>query len=310
LPYIKKPFYAHEPTAAYALLMRQMKLSLKEAQRYVDRGRVFYEGFPVAEKNAILDGPYDVVVYEPVSQGLMPFYENDDFALFDKPSGVLVHPTSRKTPYSLLDEILFFLGKEAKIVHRLDRETSGLILVAKHKKSEVFLKQCFEKRQIEKSYLALVRGKITAPFEVDAPLLNNQDYRDIKLRMVVNQEGKPCLTRFVPLTYHADIDATLIEAFPVTGRQHQIRAHLFHVKHPILGDPLYGVPTHISEAYLDELLSDKERMHWMGAPRLLLHAHALSFAYEDQAYTFTSPQATGEVFYRLAKEKHAICSVK
>jgi len=305
LPYIQKPFRALRPTPAYAFLMDVLGLGMKEAQRYVDRGRVYQDGVVITEKNQRLVGLVDVVVYVPESQGLNPCFEEEDFALFDKPSGLLVHPTSRKTTYSLYDEILHHFGEEAKIVHRLDRETSGLILVAKHKKAEVALKQCFEKRQVAKTYLALVRGQMREPLHVNAPLLNNQDYSDIKLRMVVDERGKPSQTDFEPLSYFPDIDATLVKATPHTGRQHQIRVHLFHVKHPILGDPLYGVPTWVSERYLDEVLALEERLEWMGANRLLLHANTLAFTFEEKNYTFASLQDTAALFYAFGKEKNA-----
>lgn len=305
MPYISKPFRVSRPTPAYAFLMDVLGLGMKEAQRYVDRGRLYQEGVVITEKNQRIVGSVEVVVYEPHSQGLAPCFEEEDFALFDKPSGLLVHPTSRKTSYSLHDEILHYFGDQAKIVHRLDRETSGLILVAKHKKAEVALKQCFEKRQVDKTYLALVRGHMKTPLHVDAPLLNNQEYGDIKLRMVVDEAGKPSQTEFEPLCYFPDIDATLVKATPHTGRQHQIRVHLFHVKHPILGDPLYGVPTWVSERYLDEVLLEEERLQWMGAKRLLLHANTLAFSLEGKQYAFTSPQETQALFYALGKEKNA-----
>lgn len=305
MPYIKKPFLIPKPTPIYAFLMEAMGLSIKESQRFVDRGRVYQNDVVITEKNQRLSGAIEVVVYVAKSQGLCPVFEEENFALFDKPSGLLVHPTSRKTHYSLYDEILHHFGEEAKIVHRLDRETSGLILVAKNKPWEVTLKQLFEKRRIDKTYVALVRGHFQTPMRVDAPLLNNQDYSDIKLRMVVHESGKPSQTDFEPLRYFADIDATLVKATPHTGRQHQIRAHLFHVKHPILGDPLYGVPTWVSEQYLDETLTLAERLEWMGASRLLLHANTLAFSVEETAYAYQSPLDIETLFYAFGKEKYA-----
>lgn len=261
---------------------------MRESQRMIDRARVYQDGLPLLEKNEMIRGKIEVVVYEPQSRGLLPLFEEDDFALFNKPSNVLVHPTSRKTDYSLVDEILHLFGSSAHVVHRLDRETSGLILVAKHKDAEVALKRSFEERKVQKSYLALVRGHFSKPIQIDAPLLNNQSYGNIKQRMLIDEAGKPSQTHIVPLRYWEHYDLSLVEAFPLTGRQHQIRAHLFHVKHPILGDPIYGVPLEITEAYLDGVLSDEDRLKYMGASRLMLHAHTLSFEYKNYTYRFRS----------------------
>jgi len=261
---------------------------MRESQRLIDRARVYQDGLPILEKNAIIKGPIEIVVYEPCSRGLEPLFEEDDFALFNKPSNVLVHPTSRQCDYSLLDEILHHFGPNAHIVHRLDRETSGLIMVAKNRDAEVILKQLFEKRKVKKTYLALVRGKLIEKIDIDAPLLNNQSYGNLKQRMIIDDNGKPSRTVIVPQRYWPKYDISLVEASPYTGRQHQIRAHLFHVKHPILGDPIYGVPLEVSEAYLDGVLSHDERIMQMGATRLMLHAHTLSFEYKDKKYRFRS----------------------
>jgi 23S rRNA pseudouridine1911/1915/1917 synthase len=275
--------------------MNKLNISIREAQRFIDRARVYQDGLPILEKNAIVQGPVEIVVYEPSSRGLTPLFEEDDFALFNKPSNVLVHPTSRQCDYSLLDEILHLFGPNAHIVHRLDRETSGLIMVAKNKESEVILKQLFEKRKVQKSYLALVRGELINGMDIDAPLLNNQSYGNLKQRMLIDENGKPSSTQIVPLKFWPEYNISLVEAFPHTGRQHQIRAHLFHVKHPILGDPIYGVPLKISEAYLDGNLSHEERILHMGAQRLMLHAHTLSFTFKEKNYYFRS--GVGNLFY-------------
>ena len=171
--------------------------------------------------------------------GLLPIYETDDFAVFDKPSGVLIHPQNRHTAYSLIDEIKYQFGHDANIVHRIDQETSGLVLAAKNKESERTLKIMFQERKVEKSYLALVHGHFVSPLEVSEPLLRQEDDSAI-VRMVVKVDpnGKPSHTSFTPLEYFPELNMTLVRAKPLTGRQHQIRVHLFHVKHPIVGDPI------------------------------------------------------------------------
>jgi len=150
--------------------------------------------------------------------------------------------------------------------------------------SKVHLKGAFEAREIQKSYLAWVDGKITSPFSVSEPIKVNQDYSKTKHKVFISAEGKSAHTDFTPLKYDEVLDATLVACYPHTGRTHQIRIHLFHVKHPILGDPIYGTTFEAANRYLDQTLSNDERMREMGASRLMLHAQSLRFCYGAQFY--------------------------
>ena len=302
MPYIKKKFIIKKLIPAYSFLMEEFELNMKEAQRWIARARLSAKDEVVTNAGEKIRGQIQVVVYEPNSKGLLPSYEEEDFVIFDKPSNVLVHPTSRNTQYALYDEILHLYGKDAHVVHRLDRETSGLIVVAKNKQAEAKLKMLFEKREVQKSYVALVRGKFKKDLHVNAPLMLNGDYGDIKQRMMVDERGKNAETFFKPLEYFEDIDATFVQAFPKTGRQHQLRVHLFHVEHSILGDPIYGVSAEDTSRYLDETMSANERFEIMGANRLLLHAYTLDFIYEGKNYSFISKENIKEKFYKFAKE--------
>lgn len=303
MPYVKKEFFVKKPTPAFSFLINEFELSMKEAQRWVDRFRLYQNGKNINEKNYKLFGKVEVVIYEPNPKGLKPLFYEDEFVIYDKPSGVLVHPTSRKCDYSLNDEILHEFGRNAHVVHRLDRETSGLIMVAKNKKSEANLKRLFEQREVKKEYMALVRGKIDKPLHVNAPLMNNQEYGDLKIRMVVDERGKSASTHIYPLFYFERLDATLVKVLPKTGRQHQIRVHLFHVKHPIIGDPIYGVSSEVTSAYLDDRLTLKERLELLGARRLLLHAFKLEFIYQEKSFKFESSIDIKNEFFKLGKEK-------
>jgi 23S rRNA pseudouridine1911/1915/1917 synthase len=197
--------------------------------------------------------------------------------IFEKYSGILVHPNTMSTPYSLLDEIRTIAGDDANAVHRIDMETSGLLLASKHKHAESYLKGAFESRSIKKSYLAWVDGKISEPFTSTEKIKINSDYSQTKHKVFISDIGKPSHTDFVPIEYDETLDATLLVCYPHTGRTHQIRVHLFHVKHPILGDPIYGTTFKTANAYLEEELTQEERMKETGASRLMLHAHTLSF---------------------------------
>ncbi len=242
----------------------------------------------MVKSSQIIDGDFEFISFKPITKGLKPTFETDDFVVFDKPSGVLIHPQNRYTPYSLVDEIKYQYGKDANITHRIDQETSGLVLAAKNKISERDLKIMFQERHIQKTYLAFVHGEFKNELHVTAPLLRKKDDSAI-VRMVVkvSSDGKESSTYFKPIRYFPDLNITLVEAKPKTGRQHQIRVHLFHVKHPIVGDPIYGQSEKDIIRFLDRKISLDERIKLSGASRLLLHAQSLEFEY-DNKYNISS----------------------
>ena len=282
MPFVKKSFHIKEEILAFVFLIRQFGMTQGEAQRLIDRGRLLVGGVPMLDKSARIAGEVEVVYFEAEGRGVRPLFANADFALFEKESGVLVHPKTMQTPYSMLDEIRIFAGDQANAVHRIDMETSGLLMASRHKKAERYLKNAFESRTIEKSYLAWVDGFVGYSFLVDEPLKVRSDYSRDKHKVCVSSEGKKAETYFEPLEYDPLLDATLLACYPHTGRTHQIRVHLFHVKHPILGDPIYGVSFQAANEYLEGVLSEKERMREMGATRLLLHAQSLKFNYKSK----------------------------
>lgn len=276
---------------------------MREAQRLIDKGRLICDGAVVGEKNALLSGEICLIEYETNPRGLKPIFECDKFAVFDKPSGVLSHPNGRHCEYSLNDEIWSLYGREASVAHRLDCETSGLIVVGKDKSAVVNLKKLFENRQVYKSYVALVHGKISENLRIEANMDLANDYDDVKMRMRICEDGKSAVTEISPIEYFADIDATLVRAVPLTGRQHQIRLHLFHVEHKILGEPLYGLARPQIEKILDKEMSESERILTTGAPRLLLHSDKICFKFDGVKYKIKSEFDARNEFYDLAKSK-------
>ena len=249
----------------------------------------------------MLSGEICLIEYETNPRGLGPIFECEKFAVFDKPSGVLSHPNGRHCEYSLNDEIWSLYGREASVAHRLDCETSGLIVVGKDKNAVVNLKKLFENRQVYKSYVALVHGKISENLRIEASMDLANDYDDVKMRMRICEDGKSAVTEILPLEYLADIDATLVRAVPLTGRQHQIRLHLFHVEHKILGEPLYGLARPQIEKILDKEMSEIERILTTGAPRLLLHSDEICFKFDGVEYKIKSKFDARNKFYDLAK---------
>ncbi len=284
MPFVKKRYVVPEPIKAFLYLIREHGYTQADAQSLICRGRMLQDDRSVERSSQVISGEIELVYFEPEGRGVKPIFHTNDFAVFDKPSGVLVHPNKMVTEYSLLDDIRGLFGDEANGVHRIDMETSGLLIASKHKKTESDLKMIFEGRDIKKSYLAWVDGKIDEPFEVDAPIKVRDDYSILKHKVEISEEGKSALTTFNPLYYDETLDATLLSCHPHTGRTHQIRLHLFHVKHPILGDPLYGTTFDTATEYLEGRLSEENRLTQTGATRLMLHAQSLRFTYKNHFY--------------------------
>ncbi|BCD59318.1 MULTISPECIES: RluA family pseudouridine synthase [unclassified Nitratiruptor] len=286
MPFIRKIIKTNKPIKLFLLLMRSFNISQSQAQKMIDTRKIYQNGKLITDKSAVVEGELEVVVFEPVTKGLEPIFETKDFVLYDKPSGIMVHPRNRNTHYTLIDEIRYRYGPQANIVHRIDKETSGLVLASTNKEAEKALKQMFEHKQIQKRYLALVRGNIEKQLVIEEPIALNRDYSKIKLKVKIDPNGKYAKTIINPLKQFGSF--TLVEAIPITGRQHQIRIHLFHVKHPILGDPIYGPTTEDSIRYLDGLMDERERVVATGAKRLMLHAHTVEFTYKDTQYKIVS----------------------
>ena len=185
---------------------------------------------------------------------LVIVHEDEQLIVVDKPAGLPVIPgRNLASSDTLIDQINSYLGAKAFVVHRLDRETSGLVLFAKDAATHRNLCGQFEKRTVTKIYQALVLGHIEKDETIDSPIRQFGSGR-----MGIGPEGKPASTAVkVVGTMPA---ASLLEVTPATGRRHQIRVHLYSIGHPIMGDPLYGVSRPVG-----------------GCPRLMLHAETLRF---------------------------------
>lgn len=278
--------------------MQNLGVSIHEAQKIVDRKRVKVDGEVLHVKSGEICGEIEVTVFEPNPVGLKPIYETDDFAIFDKPSGLLVHPRKREQIQTLNDDIKFLFGKDANAVHRIDKETSGLVLISKNKNSEVTLKTLFEEKKVQKEYLALVHGKIDNKIIIEEKLLVDKPSSLVRLKVHVDENGKYAKTIIEPLKYFPIENKTLVKAIPLTGRQHQIRAHLFHVEHSIVGDTLYGVDEKFASEYLDGQISEEKRQRVTKAKRLLLHANSISFDYQGKSYIIDSNKNIEEEFFK------------
>jgi 23S rRNA pseudouridine1911/1915/1917 synthase len=135
LPFVLKKIKAIKDKKLSLFLLQDLKVNHRNAQRYAAKGRIFDENLNTLKPSDKIPTEYiNMAVFEGISRGLKPLIEFAEFAIFDKPTHLMVHPISKSTPYSLLDEIRFHFGENANLIHRIDAETSGLVIVGKNKK--------------------------------------------------------------------------------------------------------------------------------------------------------------------------------
>lgn len=201
----------------------------------------------------------------PMTPYLSIVYQDDDLLIVNKPSGLLTVPGKDPKHADCLITRINRVFPTAKIVHRLDMATSGIICLAMHKEAHRNLSIQFQDRKTAKRYIARVFGKLEQETgSVDLPLIC--DWPNRPKQMVDHDNGKPSLTHFKVLEYEQN--ATRVELTPITGRSHQLRVHMLSLGHPILGDKLYAHP----EAFAM-------------APRLQLHAEMLTLAHPASGET-------------------------
>lgn len=289
MPYILKKYDVIEGKKVEDFLIDEVKFSESLALKLLQKGRIIDDKKRRLQKGQILkSGFIEVSVFEAITKGLTPIFETEHFALFDKPSGLVVHPIARSSKYTLLDEVRYHFGEESSLIHRIDAETSGLILISKNAYAQFVLNSMFEKKQFIKKYKAIVSGEIKDEILIDKRITQSDGF--IKLKMKTSDKGKESSTLIRPLNYNKIKNQTLVEAIPYTGRQHQIRVHLDSISHRIIGDPIYG----LSETFVDNLLKDKvsekDRIEITGDSRLMLHAYYLEFIFLNRTYKFCSKQ--------------------
>jgi 23S rRNA pseudouridine1911/1915/1917 synthase len=246
-------------------------LTRSRVHRLIGLGHVQVDGRQPRKSGEPLDEGQLVVVtlppptpstLEPEAIPLSVAYEDGDLLVVDKPAGLAVHPSPGHASHTLVNAVLAHcpdlsgIGGEGRpgIVHRLDKDTSGLIIVAKNDAAHLSLARQLKERKVEKTYLALVDGRVEpAHGLIDAPIGRHPVHRK---KMAVVERGRDARTSYRVLR---EVDGrSLLEVRPETGRTHQIRVHLAHAGHPIASDSLYGRP--------HPLLS-----------RQFLHAHRLAF---------------------------------
>jgi 23S rRNA pseudouridine1911/1915/1917 synthase len=257
-------------------------LSRGTVQKLIESGHVLVDGVVRKPKFRMTPGEVISVEIPPAAPDeiepdpipLNVVYEDEDVIVIDKPAGLVVHPAPGHPRGTLANALVAHVpgiavggSRRPGIVHRLDKDTSGLIIAAKTDRGRTSLVEQWADQSVEKTYLALVAGVVEEnEATIDAPIGRDPKNRQ---RMAVVRNGRPALTHFrvVERFQHA----TLLEVSIETGRTHQIRVHLAFIGHPVIGDTVYGKPRdtdpplerqflHAAELALD--LPDETRMHW------------------------------------------------
>ncbi len=263
--------------------------SRSRIQDLIKQGCVLVNDQEVTKTGYQLEGGVHVTIKIPEVKpsGLIPenipldiVFENDDLAVINKPAGMVVHPAAGHATGTLVQAALAAIpdlqginGEERPgVVHRLDKQTSGLIILAKNEQAHRWLQDQFRLRKVKKVYLALVDGRPPTPTgRVEAEIARDPAHRK-QMAVVSNGRGRPATTEYNTLEQY---DAhTLIEAHPLTGRTHQIRLHLAFLGCPIVGDTVYG-----------------KKRSTIEMDRHFLHAAKLSFVFpgEKEVHTFEAP---------------------
>ena len=269
-------------------------ISRSQLQRLIKEGRVRAEGLQIKPGAIVHEGLAVAVEIPPPTPSsviaeeipLTVLHDDEDLIVIDKPAGMVVHPGAGHRQGTLVNALLHHvddlsgIGGEERpgIVHRLDRGTSGLMVVAKNDAAHRELSRQFQEREVRKTYLALVWGQVVAGRRIDLPI--GRDPKDRQKMSTRARHSREAITRIVraePLR-----GVTLIEIAIDTGRTHQIRVHLSAINHPVVGDVTYGgVRRHVA--------ADVRAVSRLERP--FLHAHRLTFAHpsDGREMAFESP---------------------
>lgn len=278
------------------LLSEQSGLTRSRVATLMEEGNVTVDGQTVTKAGLKAKTGQTVTLTIPAPKPAVPeaqdipltiLYEDADLAVVVKPCGMVVHPAAGNEDGTLVNALLHHLdslggiGGELRpgIVHRLDKDTSGLLLVAKNDASQLALSEQLSARTMEKHYRALVEGNIREDSgRIEAAIARSKKDRK---KMAVDEEGREAITEWTVLERGRGV--TLLDVHILTGRTHQIRVHCKHIGHPVCGDPIYG------------------SSRGAKVPRLMLHAYSLSFTHPTSSERLTFTADLPEEFRRGMK---------
>lgn len=227
--------------------------------------------------------------HQPVVELFDILHEDADLLAINKPAGLVCHPTKGDVYSSLISRVRLHLGDTATahLVNRLDRETSGVILVAKSPEADAALKKLFAQRKVEKEYLAIVHGHFAADAIVSEAPLGKDEQAIIAIKDRVRSDGALAKTEFsVQQRFtRAEGNFTLLRARPHSGRKHQIRIHVQHLGHSLVGDKLYGGDERLYLDFVLRQLTAEQRARLI-LPCQALHAASLRFNWRGRDWEF------------------------
>lgn len=243
--------------------VRLEQYSRSRIQRWIEKGHVTVNGKPAQAKQTMV-GDEEIVVFPQLAEEELAFapepvefpvvFEDNDMVVVNKPAGLVVHPAAGNWSKTLLNGLLFRYPQSvsvprAGIVHRLDKETSGLMVVARTLEAQTHLVRQLQARTVRREYLALVWGEAPESGTIDQPVGRHPRDR-IKMAVLQTASGKPAITHYRRLetgVCHGS-PVSLIKCRLETGRTHQIRVHMQFAGHPLVGDPLYG-KSHLASVF-------------------------------------------------------------
>lgn len=270
-------------------------------QKMIENGNILVNDVKVKDSYKVKENDYITIEALEETTDILPenipldiYYEDDDLIVVNKPSGMVVHPAPGNYTGTLVNALIYHTNNLSKvntnirpgIVHRIDADTSGLLLVAKNDKAHNILAEAIQKKEVVREYIALVEGIIMEDTAtIDAPI--GRDKNDRKKMTVTSENSKDAVTHIRVLERYKD--STLIRCKLETGRTHQIRVHLSYIGHPVVNDPVYG----------HKKLIDKD----FGQ---MLHAEKLGFVHpttkEYMEFTAEPPKRFQEIL-NIYKEK-------
>ena len=270
-------------------------------QKMIENGNILVNDVKVKDSYKVKENDYITIEALEETTDILPenipldiYYEDDDLIVVNKPSGMVVHPAPGNYTGTLVNALIYHTNNLSKvntnirpgIVHRIDADTSGLLLVAKNDKAHNILAEAIQKKEVVREYIALVEGIIMEDTAtIDAPI--GRDKKDRKKMTVTSENSKDAVTHIRVLERYKD--STLIRCKLETGRTHQLRVHLSYIGHPVVNDPVYG----------HKKLIDKD----FGQ---MLHAEKLGFIHpttkEYMEFTAEPPKRFQEIL-NIYKEK-------
>lgn len=269
--------------------------SRSQLTRWLKEGAITIDQRPYKPKDKVSGGEHvklevicasrnDTIEAEAIPLSVV--FEDEHLLIVNKPAGLIVHPGAGNPRHTLVNALLYHAPSlqhlaRAGIVHRLDKETTGLLIVAKTLATHTSLVRQMQNREIHRHYLALVHGHIIAGGTIDTFYGRHPRNR---LKKAVCTHGRQAITHYSVKKKYQHF--TLLDVTLMTGRTHQIRVHMAHINHPVVGDPLYGGQARIPAGLDDELRQTVKRFK-----RQALHAATLSFIHphSQENLTFTVP---------------------